>query len=579
MNHFIFNRLHNVIQNSSGFRAYPGLRTSRFVHTIGVMHVATQLFANASVNAEGRGLAALRKEAAKLTTDEWKKLKPEMGLHFKELSASFACRSELLLLLAVLRVAALVHDIGHLPFSHIFENALEVFLDERKDQFFKIKEETKTLRATLITDFKKVQEAEGIKSQKKDRKAIHEIVGFFLAYQLRLELGRDAFETEDEKLAGEQKFAAFLLKHAIAMLRGQESPITKSTISGTIDADRIDFTNRDGMNSGLFKSGIDFGRLFALYTVREKTGQPDNYWITPSPRTISDTEKLLWERFQDYRYINAHHKVHLYDEILENIIVYMLTTGELDDFIENLTSILNAEHSKNAKSRLAESKRFLGIMLEFDDTWLESRIRSLYKEHVTDSKPLPDDIKPLFEAYLEDRQMFKSVFKTDEDFWQKFADTRILKKLRAEDISDEKKSFQIEKMKDRRALVQESMENAKHTLQKTLSENLAANGIQSVILIGSTRRKIRYGIKSEQEASELGVKSLRYLLRQKKYETAPFNCWYTVNDTAKGKDIRAALIAAIDGFLMVDHGELDQVTRKTSAAEHKKTAVAETRSG
>ena len=52
LNHFVFNRLHDVMQNSCAYKVYPGLKYSRFLHSIGVLHTATEIFTNCIINIE-----------------------------------------------------------------------------------------------------------------------------------------------------------------------------------------------------------------------------------------------------------------------------------------------------------------------------------------------------------------------------------------------------------------------------------------------------------------------------------------------------------------------------------------------
>src|SRR5260370_13421708 len=67
LNHFLVNRLHHIIQNSCAYLVYPGLRYSRFVHSIGVMHVATQMFVNVLTNSDEIYLQKLLNESQTIT--------------------------------------------------------------------------------------------------------------------------------------------------------------------------------------------------------------------------------------------------------------------------------------------------------------------------------------------------------------------------------------------------------------------------------------------------------------------------------------------------------------------------------
>lgn len=594
MKHFMFNRLHNVIQNSSGYRTYPGLKSSRFSHTIGVMHVATELFVNAVTNVETESngeqqgvssmdakeaFAALQKEAAEASKHAIDHFGDELPALTREISISFAVREPFCVLLAVLRAASLIHDIGHLPYSHIFENALEALLHEKIDKVFAIADSVKEKRRQLSSLLQKFSDASGHPGH---QPALHEIVGLVLAKQLAGELkvrvALADFKEQKSDAIARMRFCAFVLELAIELLRGDLFPITASIIKGTIDADRLDFVKRDGIASGLFQSGIDFDRLFALYSVRQRTERDDAYWIVPSSRTISDVEKLLWERFQDYRYINAHHKVHLYDELLENIIIRMMASGELNDFIGNLIWLLAEEHSQNISEQQNNAKAVLGLLLEFDDPWLESRIRSIYKTNISDpehNRLLTGDehVKALFEGYIEDREKFVTLFKVDDDFWRLCAETHTLRTLSPGVVKNSGVNWDCNDiLKFRRGLIQRTLEGAKFRLQKRLSEEL-----NCTVLVGSTRKKIRYGITSEAEAKELGVGSLRDFLRTKKYETAPFNCWYTTRRASRSIEEKNAfevrLILLIDNFLTAELGSLEEMKSHLISKNGEQTAV------
>ncbi len=84
-----FQRLRRIRQLALADMVYPGATHSRFEHSLGMMHVATRLF------------EAIRQGNEDLLKSE---------LNYKEEGFGRQCK--------LVRLAALLHDIGHGPFSH-----------------------------------------------------------------------------------------------------------------------------------------------------------------------------------------------------------------------------------------------------------------------------------------------------------------------------------------------------------------------------------------------------------------------------------------------------------------------------
>ncbi len=84
-----FQRLHYLHQLGISFLVYPGATHTRFEHSLGAMELTTRIF--------DRITSKFDTKAAKIDVDYWRQ---------------------------VLRLAALCHDLGHLPFSHVAEKAL-----------------------------------------------------------------------------------------------------------------------------------------------------------------------------------------------------------------------------------------------------------------------------------------------------------------------------------------------------------------------------------------------------------------------------------------------------------------------
>lgn len=302
-------------------------------------------------------------------------------------------------------------------------------------------------------------------------------------------------------------------------------PICKGFVAGTIDADRIDFVRRDGFFSGLFDSSVDFGRLSAFYELAQEN-HSKRWMPRPSPRTVSETEKLLLERFLDYKYIVVHHRVHLYDEIMENVLVRLMADGTLSDFAATLCKLLDSAKKKNLRldAQMDRVKLLRSLLTEFDDPWLEIRIRGEY----ANPKKAKDPITTLLlQAYVEDRRCFRSAFKTDEDF----------KRLCAR--------YTPALLKQNPSSVRNALGASKYILQKVLGESL-----RRPMLIGATDKKLNFGIRNDSEAEFVNVTDLYGYLVQKKIHSFTFNFWYEDSDvTSDDADAHEAIVAQALGYI------------------------------
>ena len=337
LNHELVNRLNGVVQNSCAFKVYPSMKYSRYAHSIGAMHVITEMYVNVVRNTLGVSEVQPESGAVRQLKAETTWVNAQFdGLVVKQtyfeavkdaVVGSFAISRDHALPLTVLRLCAMLHDIGHLPYSHLFEHALGNFVlgseseasstsgSKRRNLKQKAAE---TSRKNLISELEKGRNDIGPKAK------IHEILDYRLAQMLATD---PLAETGDEKDTAHGVNKTFLRavilaardiwagRAHVAGAQGETTQILSSLVSDVIDADRIDFVRRDSLFSGLFHCSVDFDRLFDLYGVSEvhgTNGDPMKYAALPSRRTTSDAEKLLIERFQLYKY----HRVHRFDELL-----------------------------------------------------------------------------------------------------------------------------------------------------------------------------------------------------------------------------------------------------------------------
>ncbi|MBA3316807.1 MAG: HD domain-containing protein [Gemmatimonadales bacterium] len=205
-------RLRYVRQVGHAFLVYPGATHTRFEHALGAYHLTR------------RALAALEERG-------------ELGPATEEDR------------LAV-RMAALLHDVGHYPFSHALEEA-------------------------------------GFPS--------HEKLG--IAKLSRGELGDRLVEV------GGAGFAVAVGR----LIGGSSGSPLQGLISGSLDLDKIDYLSRDARMCGVPYGTVDVDRLLSSLTLVES--EPGRFEVGVQEKGVSALESLLFSKYQMYRNVYWHHAV------------------------------------------------------------------------------------------------------------------------------------------------------------------------------------------------------------------------------------------------------------------------------
>ena len=227
-------RLRWVRQLGLAFFVYPGATHSRFEHALGTYHLARR----ALTLLEERG------ETAALGRDE--------------------CQ--------VIRAAALLHDVGHYPFSHALEEIGALHHEE-------------VARPLVL---------EGP-----------------VADVLRASLGPAAPARIMELVRGES-----------------DSPLQR-LISGSLDLDKLDYLRRDAVMCGVSYGDIDVDRLLnsLVLVAAPESGRPT---IGIAEKGLSALESLLFAKYQMYRNVYWHHAVRSATAMYKRLVEHALTVGALD---------------------------------------------------------------------------------------------------------------------------------------------------------------------------------------------------------------------------------------------------------
>lgn len=245
IDHPLLMRLRAIRQLALTEYVYPGATHTRFEHSLGVMEVATRAF------------DSLCSRHGAMIEDHFKKLP-----YFEDRPLDRARQ--------ILRIAALLHDSGHAPFSHAAESVIQK--QEQHDQ----------LSIRIITS--------------------DEIGGIFRGLRPLLD------STWGERTA--EMAAALVGKDTPASLR-----FLRELISGEIDADRTDYLLRDSLHCGVSYGRFDSHQLIeSLALVMGDGGVPE---VALTEGGLQTYEALLLARFQMNTQVYYHRVRRIYDHYLK----------------------------------------------------------------------------------------------------------------------------------------------------------------------------------------------------------------------------------------------------------------------
>jgi hypothetical protein len=200
-------RLHRLRQLAGAEYVYPGANHTRFEHSVGVMHLASRVVEN-----------------------------PNISQYISEDEAEMA------------RIAGLLHDVGHGPFSHVFEQLLEKELNQT-----------------------------------------HEDVTLWLVKnsELKDNLKKMGFKPED------------VGKLAVGRLHVPGKAFLDQIISSAVDVDKLDFIVRDTYHTGAEYGFIDVSRLIHTLDVLEGN-------LAVDLGALSALESMIIARIESFRSIYFH---------------------------------------------------------------------------------------------------------------------------------------------------------------------------------------------------------------------------------------------------------------------------------
>lgn len=258
INHQAFQRLRRIRQLAWTDQVYPGAMHTRFEHSLGVMHIATQLF-----DAVCKRSLPLLKEKQNYTDDGLKRDR------------------------VIVRLAALLHDTGHAPFSHAGEELFPVNPITKKP----LKHEAYS--AAIIRN------------------------------ELKVVIDDNPFNKRNLGVTADQ--VAGLLEGSA---KAEHRVFWRELIDGQMDADRMDYLLRDSLHTGVDYGKYDWRRLLntiqAIEMPQVEGESPQGLRIGVAKGGIHAAEALVLARYYMFTQVYFHKTRVAYDHHIRHAMKAML---------------------------------------------------------------------------------------------------------------------------------------------------------------------------------------------------------------------------------------------------------------
>jgi uncharacterized protein len=289
-----FQRLRGIEQLTPVDLVFPGATHNRFAHSIGAAHVIGMMIGHGKV-----------------------------AEHFDGKRGA---------LVQALRLAALLHDVGHLPFSHVGEMA---WLEASKPDAFAYHDNPG--EPLTVYDAAAAARADV---------PLHEQLSALIIGESAIgQLINDACGAIDGESAS----------HVVQRIIEGTYPdlVVRNMLSSDLDCDRLDYLLRDSMTAGLVYGHIDLAYLVGALVVADDDGSP--VLAIDENHGLLTGEHFLLARYFHYAQFVSHKTVAAAEVTLVAALLELIRLGQLPSTAELIDSAIGAHKRIETVMRLTDA--------------------------------------------------------------------------------------------------------------------------------------------------------------------------------------------------------------------------------
>lgn len=426
-----FNRLHDVYQNSTVYLTFPTNRTKRFEHSVGTMKLCSDMFFQSLLNTTDlmlneffdifvgeyiEILDRLRQQTEVCVEKLGSRLPEEMPqIELDKLRHSLIpnnipdqYKTLHLILIQSIRAAALLHDIGHPPFSHIVEFALKDVYLEYKEKVVSDKENAKEFVDVMSKYF------EG------DKK-LHEQMGDEISEGI---LSKIIVPVSENNGKYDENLFDLLVLESVKRIFAEDGAFKylHRILDSSLDGDRLDYATRDVINSGKDSGKVEYSRIINDMQMIVENGAI--FFCVPL-KAVSSVEDFVKRRYNSYKDIIYHHRVIQSDYILEGIVKDLvkkyLNESVLDKHSDN--EVLIPFDISGLWFPLGDKKSAIkaNALSQWNDSWLMTILRQIYYTKYYHYKEIEEGSRDFVLAQrlaelLRNSKRYHSLIKRSENF-------------------------------------------------------------------------------------------------------------------------------------------------------------------